>query len=135
MTGTTLTAFRRSRSGDRAYLIYNDSPGRGHDLRLWAMVHVTIFSRQDCHLCETAMQMARRLQAEIPFRLDWIDIDADHDLVVRYGSRIPVVVVDQTELRAEPLTERELRRAIKRARWRGPVSRILSCLGLRPKQG
>ncbi len=99
------------------------------------MVRVTIYSRQNCHLCETVRDMAQRLQTELPFRLDYVDIETDRDLVARYGTRIPVVMVDRREIRVEPVTERDLRRAIKRARWSGPVSRILSWLGLGPKQG
>lgn len=79
------------------------------------------------------MDMARRIQAEVPFILESIDIDMDPDLAARYGTRIPVVLVDQREVGTESLTEPVLRRAIKRARWRGPVSRILSCFGI-PKQ-
>lgn len=97
-------------------------------------IQVRIYSRPDCHLCEGVIEMAQRLQAKIPFELDCVNIDYDSALVARYGTRIPVVTVNQQEL-GEPVTERDLRRAIKRARWSGPVSRILSRLGLRPKRG
>lgn len=89
------------------------------------MLRVTILSRQECHLCDVLLKMARRLQAEIPFDLNKVDIDSDADLSARYGSRIPVVLIDQAESCSGRITQGELRRAIKRARWRRPISRIL----------
>lgn len=99
------------------------------------MTTVTILSRTDCHLCHVVAKMARHLQAELPFHLNLVDIDGDADLAVRYGSRIPVVLIDQTERLAGTITEGALRRAIKRARWRRPISRILSRFGLTPPRG
>jgi hypothetical protein len=98
-------------------------------------IHVTILSRIDCHLCHVLIKMARNLQAEVPFQLSQVDIDDDAGLVARYGSRVPVVLIDQVERLAGKITEGDLRRAIKRARWRRPISRILSRFGLTPPRG
>lgn len=98
-------------------------------------IQVTILSRQDCHLCGVVAKMARRLQSDMPFRLCLLHIDEDADLSARYGSRIPVVLIDQVERLSGRVSERDLRRAIKRARWRRPISRILSRLGLTPRRG
>ena len=89
------------------------------------MLQVTILSRPDCHLCEVVLKMARRLQADSPFRLDYVDISGDAQRVACYGTRIPVVLIDEIERLSGRITEAQLRRAIKWARWRGPVSRIL----------
>lgn len=99
------------------------------------MVQVTILSRHDCHLCEVAIDVARRLQTELPFRLSHVDIASDEHLSALYSARIPVVFIDQVETFSGKVTERELRRAIKRARWRRPISRILSHLGFHPRRG
>lgn len=98
-------------------------------------VQVTILSRQDCHLCEVVAKMARRLQEDLPFRLSQVNVDEDAVLSTRYGSRIPVVLIDQVERLSGKILERDLRRAIKRARWRRPISRILSRLRLTRKHG
>ncbi len=98
------------------------------------MLHVTILSRPDCHLCEVVLKMARRLQADGAFSLDYVDISGDAQRSAWFGTRIPVVLIDQVERLSGRITEAQLRRAIKRARWRRPVSRILSRLGLTPKQ-
>lgn len=95
-------------------------------------IQVTILSRPGCHLCEVVAKMARRLQDDLPFHLSHMDVDADEALSARYGSRIPVVLIDQVERLSGRVMERDLRRAIKRARWRRPISRILS--RLRPPQ-
>jgi len=99
------------------------------------MLEVTILSRQDCHLCEVAVKIARRLQEETPFSLTKVDIGEDATLTSRYGARIPVVLIDHVEACAGKITEGDLRRALKRARWRRPISRILSRLGLTPTRG
>jgi len=99
------------------------------------MIQVTILSRHDCDLCDIAIGMARRLQTELPFCLSHVDIAGDEHLSALYGARLPVVFIDQVETFSGKITERELRRAIKRARWRRPISRILSRLGFHPKRG
>jgi hypothetical protein len=93
---------------------------------------VTLLSRQDCHLCDVTMKIARRLQEGLPFTLTKIDIDQDADLSERYGLRIQVVLIDGRVACEGKITEGGLRRALKRARWRRPISRILSRLGWTP---
>jgi len=63
------------------------------------------------------------------------DIEGDSVLMERYGTRVPVVLLDEVEHFAGNVTEGELRRAIKKARWRRPISRILFRLGYAPRQG
>lgn len=99
------------------------------------VVAVTIFSRQDCHLCHVVLRMAERIRTETPFNLTSVDIAADPVLTERYGTRIPVVLIDEVERFSGRVTERALRRAIKWARWTRPVSRILSRFGSSPGRG
>ena len=98
-------------------------------------VHVTILSRKDCHLCDVMIRIARHLQAELNITTTKVDIEGDRALTERYGSRVPVVLIDEVEHCSGKVTEGELRRAIKKARWRRPISRILSRLGYGPKRG
>jgi glutaredoxin len=99
------------------------------------MIEVTILSRPECRLCAIVLKMARRIQVEIPFKLDHIDISDKPDLVSRYGSRIPVVLINQAERFSGRVTEEQLRKAIKRARRRQPISRILSRLSTALSEG
>lgn len=78
------------------------------------MIEVTILSRRGCHLCEVVKRMARRIQADLPFELHDVDISGDPTLVTRHGTRIPVVLIEQSEHFAGTVTEPQLRAAIKR---------------------
>ena len=64
------------------------------------MLSVTLFSRQDCHLCDQAEQDLISLQAEYPHKLYVIDVDKDPDLLQAYGLEIPVVEVGPYTLKA-----------------------------------
>ena len=97
-------------------------------------IRVIILSRKDCHLCDVVYRMAVRLQLELHIDTKKVSIEGDTDLLERHGARVPVVLLDGIEHFSGNVTEGELRRAIKKARWRRPISRILSCLGYAPKQ-
>lgn len=98
-------------------------------------VHVTILSREACHLCDVVYRIATHLQSELTITTRKVNIEGNSALTKQYGSRVPVVLLDEVEHFAGKVTEGELRRAIKRARWRRPISRILSRLGFCPKRG
>ena len=95
-------------------------------------IRVTILSREDCHLCDVVYRMAIHLQSELHIEASKVSIEGDRVLIDRYGTRIPVVLIDEVEHFSGNVTEGELRRAIKKARWRKPISRILSRLGCAP---
>ena len=98
-------------------------------------IRVTILSREDCHLCDVVYRMATHLQSELHIETNKVSIEVRQGLMERYGTRVPVILLDDVEHFVGNVTEGELRRAIKKARWRRPISRILSRLGYAPKQG
>ena len=98
------------------------------------LIRVTILSRENCHLCDIVYRIATHLQLELHIETTKVSIERDKVLMERYGTRVPVVLLDGVEHLAGNVTEVELRRAIKKARWRRPISRILSCLGYAPKR-
>lgn len=77
-------------------------------------IRVTILSREDCHLCDDVYRIAVRLQSELYIEVSKLSIDGDKVLVDRYGTRIPVVLLDGVENFVGNVTEEELRRAIKK---------------------
>lgn len=77
-------------------------------------IRVTILSREDCHLCDDVYRIAVRLQSELYIEVSKLSIDGDKVLVDRYGTRLPVVLLDEVEHCAGNVTEEELRRAIKK---------------------
>lgn len=56
---------------------------------------IVLYERAGCHLCEDAAVLLDELIG--PDRYDRVDIEADDDLLVRYGHRIPVVTLDGAE--------------------------------------
>jgi len=59
---------------------------------------MTVYSRPGCHLCEDAIVVLRRLQAEFAFELCERDISTDESLQRAYFERIPVIALDGEEL-------------------------------------
>ena len=98
-------------------------------------IRLTILSREDCHLCDVVYHIAAHLQPEMNITTNKVSIEGNTTLMERYGEKVPVVLLDGIEYFSGNVTEGELRRAIKRARWRRPISRILSRLGYVPKRG
>jgi glutaredoxin len=61
------------------------------------MSGLTVYSKPDCHLCEQAMVVLRRLQGELGFELTELDITEDEELHRAYFDRIPVVRTEDGE--------------------------------------
>ncbi len=73
---------------------------------------LVLYERAGCHLCEDAAALLdSELGADGYAR---IDIDADDDLIVRYGFRVPVVSLDGAERLEAPIDPGSLR-ALARA--------------------
>ncbi len=72
------------------------------------MSHITVYSRQGCHLCEEAEAIARRL-ARPQDTVEVVDIDTAPELVDAYTVRVPVVTVDGVEVAQLQVDETALR--------------------------
>ncbi len=73
------------------------------------MVTLTVYSKPDCHLCVDALATLRRLQPELGFALQELDITADEALHRAYFERVPVLALDGEEL-CEYFVQEELLR-------------------------
>jgi uncharacterized membrane protein len=69
---------------------------------------VTLYTREDCHLCHVAEDDLAQLHKEIPHHLTVVDIDKDPDLQRLYGHKVPVVVTGPFTLTA-PFNKRKLK--------------------------
>ena len=58
---------------------------------------VTLYTRPGCHLCDVARETILSLRERIGFEFTEVDIEADEELELEYGIRIPVVEVDGEE--------------------------------------
>lgn len=93
------------------------------------MPDVTIFSKQECHLCDVVLRIAQQVQTDVPFVLTQIKIDGDARLLEQYGMRVPVVLINGQEIFAGKVTEGDFRRAIaERVGKKNPIRRILDWL-------
>jgi glutaredoxin len=59
--------------------------------------HVVLYSRAGCHLCDVARDAIFSLRERLGFDFTEVDIEADEELELGYGIRIPVVEVDGEE--------------------------------------
>jgi hypothetical protein len=66
-----------------------------------------LYERPNCHLCEEARLLLDELIG--PGAYDRIDIDANDDLVMRYGFRVPVVALDGIDRLEAPISAPDLR--------------------------
>jgi uncharacterized membrane protein/glutaredoxin len=81
------------------------------------MQTITLYSRQDCHLCEEVKAHLAALQAQFPHTLTEIDIDTDPSLREKYGTSVPVLKVGPYTKHA-PITRQDLEVTLAAARDR-----------------
>jgi glutaredoxin len=61
------------------------------------MHQVVLYSRPGCHLCDVAREAILAQRERLGFEFEEVDIEADEELELEYGIRIPVVEVDGEE--------------------------------------
>jgi glutaredoxin len=77
-------------------------------------LHLELYSRPGCHLCDELRGLCERLQGEFSFQLTEVNIDADPTLQARYGEEIPVLFIDGRRAVKFRTTETALRRVFQR---------------------
>lgn len=70
-------------------------------------VPITVYRREQCSLCEEAIETIESVadEADVAVDIDEVDVDSDPQLREQYGTQVPVVVVDGTEqfqIRVDP---------------------------------
>jgi uncharacterized membrane protein len=76
------------------------------------MIEVTLYSRNDCHLCDVAISYLEELQSKVPHHLTVIDVDSDIKLRNLYGFNVPVVIIGPYKL-SVPIEKKELEISLK----------------------
>ena len=61
-----------------------------------ASTTVTVYTREECHLCEDAIDAIRQVTDSVPreVEVDLVDVDSDPSLREAYGERVPYVLLD-----------------------------------------
>lgn len=76
---------------------------------------VTVYSRENCHLCAEALDTIEDVTANLDrsVEIDAIDVDTDSELADRYGERVPYVLVDGRPAFKYQVDPEELRRRLR----------------------
>jgi predicted thioredoxin/glutaredoxin len=75
---------------------------------------LTVVHRQDCELCEEMLAELAALGRRVPLPpTAVVDVDADPELLRRYGLNVPVLLLDGTVVCRHRLDEDELQRLLR----------------------
>lgn len=80
---------------------------------------LTLYTREGCCLCRTALAALHRLGAEFDADLEVVNIDSENALVRAYGTLIPVVALNGRVVARGRLNERWLRLRLRWLRAKG----------------
>jgi glutaredoxin len=78
------------------------------------MIALTLYSRRGCHLCDDMKAVIARVTTEhaVDVALEEIDISTDADLESRYGTEIPVLLLNGRKVAKYRVTDGELARML-----------------------
>ena len=85
-----------------------------------APITLTLYSRPGCHLCEAMKEITYPVARDLGCTVTEVDISGDPGLEARYGSDIPVLLVNGRKAFKYRLTERELRKRLTAERRAQP---------------
>ena len=75
-------------------------------------MRVTIYSKPECHLCDEAKLILKKVAADFPFTLREINIEEDPEVYEKYKYEIPVVFLEDVKLFKGRVDEKKLRKAL-----------------------
>jgi glutaredoxin len=79
------------------------------------MKTVTFYTRENCHLCDEALESVERVRSTEPFELVVVDLDheASADKKTAYDWDIPVIEIDGRKLMKHRVDEARLVRLLQ----------------------
>lgn len=72
-------------------------PVRAPHLTAQLTPHLTLYSREYCHLCHDMLAALEALRGEFDFAVTVLDIDADAGLLALFDERVPVLMAGEGE--------------------------------------
>ena len=80
-------------------------------------VEITVYSRENCHLCASAMETIDRVvnDTDVAVTVEEIDVDADAELADAYGDRVPHILIDGEDAFSYRVHAAELRTKLRAA--------------------
>ena len=90
-------------------------PGLGGEVFRFTMdIRVQLYTKKGCSLCVVAREIILRVQKEIPFEFQEVDIESGDDLYEWFKEEIPVVFINGERVFTYKVNEKKLRRILKR---------------------
>ena len=77
---------------------------------------LTLYSRQDCCLCEEMKSVIRDVASKIPIDLEVVDVDDSAELREKFGAEVPVLFVDGRKAFKYRVTENALAGRLRKNR-------------------
>lgn len=74
---------------------------------------VKFYTKEECRLCEIALGIIMQVAESIDFELNILDISQDDNLMMRFGTEIPVVEINGDIAFKYRVNEKEFIRLIK----------------------
>jgi glutaredoxin len=77
-------------------------------------ISVTVYTRENCHLCAEAIDTIERVADEegVAVDMDLVDVDTDEELRAEYGERVPYILLDGSPAFKYRVDEARLRRKL-----------------------
>jgi len=76
-------------------------------------ITIQLYGKKECHLCDVAKEVLYRVQEEIPFDLQEVDIESREGLYGEFKDRIPVVFINGKQTFMYKISEKRLRRILR----------------------
>jgi glutaredoxin len=77
---------------------------------------VQLYTKEGYSLCVVAREIILRVQKEIPFEFQEVDIESGDDLYERFKEEIPVVLINGERAFTYRVSEKKLRKTLERHR-------------------
>jgi glutaredoxin len=75
---------------------------------------LTLYTRKDCCLCEEMKASIRAAGEKSQLQVEEIDVDSSLELAERYGSEVPVLLINGRKAFKYRVTVEELERRLRR---------------------
>ena len=72
------------------------------------------YTKENCHLCDVALEIVKRAAKKLRFTLETVDITQSDDLMMKYGIEIPVIEIDGNLEFKNEVNEKDLLRSIRK---------------------
>ena len=79
-------------------------------------MHIRLYTKTNCPLCDKAKAVLTELPADYRFTMEEIDIYADDALLEKYQLMIPVVELDGEEIGYGMIEKETVRKRLRRAK-------------------